>query len=65
MRDLIFRIIYWRKIRRARRFIHTKEGEEWNRMLMRRARRFIHSKIHSKESEKWDKMLVERLEKGK
>lgn len=36
MRDLIFCIIHWKKIRRARRFIHSKEGEEWNRMLMER-----------------------------
>ena len=33
MRDLIFRIIHWGKMRKARRFIHSKEGEEWNKIM--------------------------------
>lgn len=36
MRDLIFKIMYWRKIRKARRFIHSKAGEEWIRKLTKR-----------------------------
>ena len=36
MKDLIFRIIHWRKIRKARRFIHSKEGEEWYKMIIER-----------------------------
>ena len=36
MSDLIFRIMYWRKIRKARRFIHSKAGEEFNRQLIKR-----------------------------
>ena len=39
MRDLIFKIMYWRKIRKARRFIHSKAGEEWNRKLIKRLER--------------------------
>lgn len=39
IRDLIFDIIHWKKIRRARRFIHSKEGEEWNKMLMKRLKK--------------------------
>jgi hypothetical protein len=36
MSDLIFKIMYWRKIRKARRFIHSKAGEEWIRKLTKR-----------------------------
>ena len=39
MRDLLFYIIHWRKIRRARRFIHSKDGEEWNKMLIERLKK--------------------------
>ena len=39
MSDLIFKIMYWRKIRKARRFIHSKAGEEWNRKLIKKLER--------------------------